>query len=121
MDEKFAEFANSLAPKYNELMAMRPVRIDSLPNSMPKSGVYLFSEGESHLYVGRTRRLRRRLIEHSHLKALDAPFAFRLARQAVGKEKASYNRIDSRKALLTDPAFREARVAAEVVPDLVEV
>ena len=112
MDKKFAEFVDQLAPKYEQLMAMTPVRVDSLPTAMPRSGVYLFSEGDSHLYVGRTRRLRRRLIEHSHLRMFDAPFAFRLARQAIGKEKASYTKADSRSALLADPAFREARSAA---------
>lgn len=32
----------------------------------------MFSAGNSHLYVGRTRRLRRRLIEYSRPKMLDA-------------------------------------------------
>lgn len=112
MDKKFAQFVNSLAPKYEELMSMAPVTVDALPKVMPKAGVYMFSEGESHLYVGRTRRLRRRLVEHSHLKMLDAPFAFRLARQTVGMEKASYAPKGSRRELLRDPAFREARIHA---------
>ncbi|CAN5766493.1 hypothetical protein BH23ACT12_BH23ACT12_04860 [soil metagenome] len=112
MDKRFEQFVNSLAPKYAELMGMTPVRVDSLPKSMPNSGVYLFSEGDLDLYAGRTRRLRRRLIEHSHLKILDAPFAFRLARETVGKVKASYTPLDSRKALLADPTFRQARLDA---------
>jgi hypothetical protein len=112
MDSRFEHFVNSLAPKYEELIAMTPVKVDALPKLMPKSAVYLLSEGDSHLYVGRTRRLRRRLVEHSHPKMLDAPFAFRLARETVGKVRASYTPLDSRRALLGDPTFRQARLDA---------
>jgi hypothetical protein len=42
----------------------------------------------------------------------DAPFAFRLARESVGKVKASYRPRDSRKELLADPVFLAARMKA---------
>ena len=112
MDSAFEIVLSTLAQKHQAMMAMTPITVDALLKSMPASGVYMFSEGNSHLYVGRTRRLRRRLIEHSYPKMLDAPFAFRLAREAVGKTKASYMRRDSRKALLADPVFVAARLKA---------
>jgi hypothetical protein len=33
---------------------MQPVTPESLPTKMFKKGVYLLSEGENHLYVGRS-------------------------------------------------------------------
>jgi hypothetical protein len=51
-------------------------------------------------------------LKHSNPKMLDTPFAFRLARESVGKIKASYRPRDSRRELLADPAFREARLEA---------
>lgn len=112
MDSRFAEFVDALVEKHEAMMAMTPIRRDDLPKGLPPAGVYVFSEGANHLYVGRTRRLRRRIIEHSHPKMFDAPFAFRLAREKVGKTKASYTKKDSRKELLADPEFLQARLAA---------
>lgn len=113
MDSLFTPYLDSLAEKYEALMAMEPVHVAALPRGLPKAGVYVFSEEADHLYVGRTRRLRTRLIEHSDLRRTDAPFAFRLAREAVGKTVPSYRPSDSRKALLADPAFGQALAEAK--------
>jgi hypothetical protein len=112
MDSRFAAFVETLVAKHEAMMAMAPTRLQSLPPELPRAGVYVFSEGSDHLYVGRSRRLRRRLIEHSHQRMLDAPFAFRLARERVGKTTASYTKVDSRKALLADQKFLSARLEA---------
>jgi hypothetical protein len=112
VNEAFARIVNDLERKCDELLQMSPITVASLPKQMPTSGVYLFSEDDSHLYVGRTRRLRRRLIEHSHINMMDAPFAFRLARELVGKTTASYTAQGSRAALLADPHFLAARRTA---------
>ena len=93
-------------------MAMNPVTLARLPKVVPKSGIYLFSEGSTHLYVGRSKRLRERLRYHSG-PAEDAPFAFRLAREQTGNTKASYSISGSRKALLEEPVFRAAFQAAK--------
>jgi predicted GIY-YIG superfamily endonuclease len=110
MDSRFAELVSVMDEKADVLLSMNPVTRGNLPppQQIPVSGVYLFSEGDAHLYVGRTRRLRRRLIEHSSPQLLDAPFAFRLARQEVGKTVATYTKQDSRRTLRTDPTFRAA-------------
>ena len=78
-----------------------------LPKNIPSSGIYLFSEGASHLYVGRSKRLRDRLRYHSS-SAEDAPFAFKLAREQTGNTKPSYSSKGSRKKLLADLQFRAA-------------
>lgn len=95
-------------------MGMDPLTLSALPKDVPKSGIYLFSEGASHLYVGRSRRLRHRLRYHSSSSADDAPFAFKLAREETKNLKATYAPKGSRKALLADPVFRAAFQAAKV-------
>lgn len=85
MDEKFKAFADALHPRYEMLMRMDAVQ-GRLPKGVGGSGVYLFSEEGRHLYVGRTRNVRSRYSQHSRpsSKHNDAPFAFRLAREATG-------------------------------------
>ena len=85
----------------------------TLPPSIPKSGVYLFSEGARHLYIGRSRNIRQRLGLHVGGPA-GASFAFKLARQTCGRPKATYVKKGSRSDLMTMPKFTEAFVAAKL-------
>ena len=64
MHATFAALANDLDPKFQELVAMSPVRYNKLPKILPTRAIYLFSENGKHLYVGRTNGLRRRLRGH---------------------------------------------------------
>jgi hypothetical protein len=77
---------------------------------MPQSGVYLFAEGGTHLYVGRSNRLRSRIHRHGVINAGHnvATFAFKIARQQTGKLEASYRPHGSRQHLLEDPDFAAA-------------
>jgi predicted GIY-YIG superfamily endonuclease len=70
---------------------MHPLRFGSLPRVMPDRGVYLFSDGEQHLYIGRTNALRKRLQNHCRISGthFTATFAFRIARHETGRSKAS--------------------------------
>ena len=54
MNQKFRDLVASLEPKYRALLEMEPVRFGSLPKEIPERGIYVFSEGGQHLYVGRT-------------------------------------------------------------------
>lgn len=94
---------------------MAPVTAITLPRGMPERGVYVFSEGEKHLYVGRTNRLRQRLLEHGRPSSRhdSAPFAFRLAREKTGRVTATYQTRGSRPELAVDPYFAEAFNAAK--------
>lgn len=120
MHPKFASLIESLEPKRLALLSMSPVKYRSLAPPLPSRGIYLFSEGEQHLYVGRTNRLRQRLAGHCQPSAshFTATFAFRLARESTGRLKATYKKEGSRVALLEDQAFvaafkaGKARVAA---------
>lgn len=112
MNEIFRQHVEQLHAKYEALMRMEPVTLRGLPKIVPRSGVYVFSEGASHLYVGRSKRLRDRLRYHSS-SAEDAPFAFKLAREQTGNTRASYSSKGSREDLLADPQFRAAFQAAK--------
>ena len=110
MHENFKIYVESLHPSFERLMEMSPIKMSVLPKLLPEKCVYLFSEGKQTLYVGRTRRLRQRLRQHSvagspHNQAV---FAFRLAREMTSRLRASYSAKDSRMSLSSDPQFAEA-------------
>ena len=49
MNEHFLEAIRSLEPSFQRLLAMAPVTPVTVPQSMPKSGIYLLSENDRHL------------------------------------------------------------------------
>lgn len=116
MNETFRTHVEALHPSFSRLIAMAPVTVASLPRAMPTRAVYLFSEGDNHLYVGRTNRLRPRLLEHGRRSSghNSAPFAFLLAREATGKTTATYQTNGSRRGLEADPLFAAAFTAAKL-------
>ena len=115
MHPRFKSFVESLEGKFQQLITMKPVKYHELPRNLPKKGLYLFSEGDNHLYVGRTNRLRERLRGHCIPSAthFTATFAFRIARDKTGFLKATYKTNGSRADLATHkvfgPAFMEAK------------
>lgn len=98
MNERFREFIESLEPSFQRLMQMNPVTVATLPRDVPTSGIYLFSEGDQHLYVGRKNTIRKRLRNHCLPSSghNSATFAFRLARQITGQTNATYTEEGSR-------------------------
>lgn len=114
MHPRFQNFVESLETKFQQLITVQPVKYHELPRDLPKKGVYLFSEGNNHLYVGRTNRLRDRLRGHCVPSATHytATFAFRIAREKTGF-KATYKTEGSRADLVSHkvfgPAFMEAK------------
>lgn len=112
MNEMFRQHVENLHGTFEALLRMAPVTLASLPRSMPTSGIYLFSEGQRHLYVGRSRKLRQRLRLHVG-GPTGASFAFRLAREVCGKPKATYVKAGSRTDLMSMPDFTEAFHAAK--------
>lgn len=116
MHDAFRTHVEALPTALERLVAMRPVQTAALPRVMPDRGVYLCSEGDIHLYVGRSNRLRARIRNHGNPVAThkQAAFAFRLARETTGRLKASYRPEGSRRALMEDVTFAEAFKAAKV-------
>lgn len=115
MDKRFLNYIELLDPLFQQLMRMEPVKVDVLPTNVPAEGVYLFSEGNRHLYVGRSRRMRARLQRHSRPGARhsSASLAFALARKSTGRHKATYQTSESRRALENEAGFREAFARAK--------
>lgn len=111
MHEKFLTFTEALHPKFETLMEMDPVTDGILPSHIKGSGVYLFSENGRHLYVGRTRNVRSRYGQHTRHGTghNNAPFAFKLAREATGILKSDYKSgPTSRANLMLDADFLQA-------------
>ena len=113
MNEIFRQHIESLEPSFQRLIQMVPVTVATLPMDAPMSGVYLFTEDEQHLYVGRTNTIRKRLQNHCRPSSghNSATFAFRLARQITGQTIATYTEHGSRSALENDPQFSPVFIA----------
>jgi len=84
---------------------MQPKIAEEIPSNTPVGGIYLFSEGNNHLYTGRTKRSIAVRVKNHFSTAPDCPFAWLLAREATGRAPA-YTRAGSRKALLSDLIFK---------------
>jgi hypothetical protein len=110
MDPAFRQFVEMLHPSFERLVRMTPLKMSALPSKLPEKCIYLLSEEENHLYVGRTRKLRQRLRQHSVAGSQhnQAVFAFKLAREMTGKITAAYSTAGSRASLCVEPAFSEA-------------
>lgn len=115
MHSKFAAHVESLETSLQRLLTMPPVKPDQLLSDVPPAGVYLISEGERHIYVGRSNNLRRRMRRHGRPGAThrQAALAFRIAREATGNLKATYKTKGSRADLMADPKFSAAFARAK--------
>lgn len=116
MDSKFISHVEVLKPQLMCLLAMQPITPNTLPAKMFRKGVYVLSEGDNHLYVGRSNDIKKRIGRHSRPGATHrmAAFAFRLAREATGNLKATYKKGEgSRAALMEDENFVAAFDAAK--------
>jgi excinuclease UvrABC nuclease subunit len=116
MHPLFAAVTESLHPSFEKLILQAPLREARFPKEFPKRGVYLFSESDRHLYVGRSNTLRGRYGRHCNPGASHrmAAFAFKLAREKTGKIKASYKAgAESRAGLMENLEFKDAFVTAK--------
>lgn len=97
------------------LLASPPYKFGQVPIGIPKAGVYLFSENGTHLYVGRSKRLRERYFLHCRpgSRQNQASFAYKLAREKLNLGAASYSATGSRAAIATSEAFTSVFEAAK--------
>ncbi len=117
VDRHFLAQVCVLPKLFEQLMAMPAFTYHSRPKSLaPTGAIYLFSENDRHLYVGRTNNVKRRLRDHCGTGSGHnaAPFAFILARKATGHTTPSYQKNGlNRKALMLDLMFCGAFEAAK--------
>lgn len=106
MERKFEIMISQVAAKYEQLQKSILFNLKRIPRDLPKKGVYLFSENNRVLYVGRSNNIKQRLRNHiadSHFKAT---FAFLLAREESNFLRPSYKQKNSRENLLQNRVFR---------------
>tara|TARA_R110002124_G_C8613358_1_gene485546 strand:- start:92 stop:562 length:471 start_codon:yes stop_codon:yes gene_type:complete len=116
MHPKFSKVIDQLHSKFEELTTGQSFNFTTLPREMPSAGVYLFSENDKPLYVGRSNRLRERYKSHCRLgsKHNQAAFAYKLAHKALNLGPASYKPgPESRKGRSANAKFIEAFSAAK--------
>ena len=116
MHHKFLAVTSSLDEKLHMLLASSPHTFGQLPTDMPKAGVYLFTENEKHLYVGRSNRLRSRYFLHCRpgSRQNQASFAYKLARESIGITGSSYVAGPlTRTGLASSATFVEAFTSAK--------
>lgn len=82
-------------------------------HGIPQRGMYVLYEDGRPIYVGRSNRLKNRLLEHSRQSSThnSAPFAFNLA-----KEEAAGRGVDTssaRNQLEKDPVFKDLFIQAK--------
>jgi predicted GIY-YIG superfamily endonuclease len=85
MNERFGNLIE-LEPRFAALLAAPPVNYGALPSGLPRRAIYLFSEGDRHLYVGRTNHLRSRLrghCAHPHFKKVFAEMRGRVSEMHI--------------------------------------
>ena len=63
MQDKFSEYVGRMSGLLYELKAKPLLNRDELKN-IPKSGIYVFYDEGKSLYVGRSNRLKERIMEH---------------------------------------------------------
>jgi predicted GIY-YIG superfamily endonuclease len=103
----FSEMVETLHPSFERLMAMEPHAGLPPPTKIPVSGVYLFSEGDDPLYVGRSNRLRKRYFLHTRPGSQhnQASFAFRIAAKILELPPATYMKAGGRKEIAVTESF----------------
>jgi predicted GIY-YIG superfamily endonuclease len=115
MHPAFKNYVENLHPAFDKLVSMPPLHICDGLKGVPEQCIYLFSEGEQYLYVGRTNHFPNRMKQHTANWAQhnQAVFAFRLARELTGKLAASYTPEGSRAALSAETDFSAAFMGAK--------
>ena len=98
MNQRFAALVAPLEAKCQALLAMAPVAAADVPSGTPVGGVYLFSEGDVHLYAGRTKRPIRERIRNqfgSNPSAASFPCSWHVRQQAGRPPTAGRGRVAS--------------------------
>ena len=105
MNDKFDEMIEQLPLLLNKLVNSPSKKRDTL-STLPQKGIYVFYENEFPIYVGRSNRIKQRLLEHSRSSSThtSATFAFNLAKEAAKEKEMDVNN-KARVHLETDLVF----------------
>ena len=105
MNDKFDDMIDQLPLLLKQLVTSTSKNRNTL-GVLPKKGIYVFYENECPIYVGRSNRIRERLLEHSRPSSThtSATFAFNLAKEDAIKKEIDVNN-KARVHLETDSDF----------------
>lgn len=83
MDSAFQSRLDSVIASFERLKLSQGITFPLLRQNIPLQGIYLFSENDDHLYVGRSDNIRRRLGLHTRQSSdyFQASFATLLAKE----------------------------------------
>ncbi len=104
MNEEFGKLVNRL-PHLLEQLVSSPALDRSKSRRLPKRGIYVLYEGGKALYVGRSNRMKERILEHGRPSSdrYSATFAFRLAKEAAKQKGIDLSKTGAQ--LEEDAAF----------------
>jgi hypothetical protein len=110
---RFRQIEQQLPDLLQALLDCKGHRRAVRPAVPHEAGVYLFTEGGCHRYVGRTRNCNRRLGEHTRPKAKEnsASFAFNIAKRAA--IEAGLQIVGTRAEVAAHPGFDQHFSAAK--------
>jgi hypothetical protein len=106
VNEEFRKLVDQL-PGLLERLGSSPALDRSKSRRLPKRGVYVFYEGAKPVYVGRSNRMKERILEHGRPSSdhYSATFAFRLAKESAKQKGIDLSKTSAQ--LEEDPAFVE--------------
>jgi hypothetical protein len=83
MNAQFAEHIANLPEQLKVLIAAPKFCAPDFASDLPAAGVYLFSEGATHIYVGRSNNLSECIRNHGREDSAssEAPLAYQMARE----------------------------------------
>jgi hypothetical protein len=104
MNKEFQKRIDKLPILLKQLSACKPYNRDTIP-VIPKQGIYVFYEDSRAVYVGRTDRMRQRLLEHTRLSGTQysATFAYRMASKRCSDSRVKI--VGTRAMLVLDDGF----------------
>ena len=107
LDQAFLSAAAELHSKLESLIAAKPFIYQKRPRGLPSHVVYLFSDGDAPLYVGRSRNFSQRLGNHCRPSstANQSSFAFKLGCEASALIPTPYAGPHTRQKLLQSAEF----------------
>ena len=110
MEDQIREVIAHLKESFSALLAMPPLSPIGPWSGLPRKGVYLFSEGDLHLYVGRSSQIHKRIPHHHRTGSGygQAPLATKLAVEALRYEPPFFRKHQAFRELVAGPEFAEA-------------
>jgi len=108
MQDKFSKYIQRMPILLNELKR-KPLLNRNELYGIPRSGVYVFYRENKPLYVGRSNRLKERILEHGRPSSdhYSATLAFNIAKKRMNFNRNKH-RLATRNELEKAPGFKEA-------------